>query len=212
METPELSEVSEGIREPARTGERAIFTIGHVALPADRFVELLRQHDIALLVDIRRFPGSRKSPQFDPDQLRRTLHDAGIGYVHLGGLGGRRRPLPDSPNCAWRNPSFRGYADYMETGEFHEALKELMMLASSQRVVIMCAEAVWWRCHRSMVADALAVQGWQVRHIMSDGAVRPHRLTAPARIVDGALTYRASGPGDDAGACPEPAGGDQGAT
>lgn len=169
---------------------KVTFTIGHVALAAERFVELLKQHGITLLVDIRRFPGSRRSPQFNPDELRLTLAEAGIGYAQLEALGGRRHPLPDSPNTAWKNASFRGYADYMETAEFREGLWELMALASTERVAIMCAEAVWWRCHRSMVSDALMADGWQVWHIMSDGSVRPHRYTAPARVVDGRLTYR----------------------
>jgi uncharacterized protein (DUF488 family) len=175
--------------QPNDVRDRVIYTIGHVALPADRFVALLRRHGITLLVDIRRFPGSRTSPQFNPDDLQQTLAGAGIDYVHLGALGGRRQPLPESPNAAWNNASFRGYADYMETAEFRNGLQELMTLAAAQRVAIMCAEAVWWRCHRSMVSDALMADGWQVWHIMSDGSVRPHRYTAPARLVDGELTY-----------------------
>lgn len=158
-------------------------------MPADRFVALLRQYDVRLLVDIRRYPGSRKSPQFNPEPLRQTLEAAGIDYVSLIALGGRRHPLPDSPNCAWRNESFRGYADYMETSEFRHGLQELMGLARSRRTAIMCAEAVWWRCHRSMVSDALMADGWHVWHIMSDGTVKSHHFTAPARIVNGVLTY-----------------------
>ena len=167
-----------------------IYTIGHVAMPVEYFIDLLRRFEVTLLVDIRRFPGSRKSPQFNREALAEALKAAGIGYEHFDVLGGRRRPRPDSLNCAWRNESFRGYADYMETPEFREGLQELIALARGQRVAIMCAEAVWWRCHRSMVADALTVEGWEVQHIMSDGGLRPHRLTAPARIVEGALTYR----------------------
>lgn len=180
--------------QPANGGSRAIYTIGHVALPAERFIELLRLYDITLLVDIRRFPGSRTSPQFNPDDLRLTLAQAGIGYIHLEALGGRRQPVPDSPNTSWNNASFRGYADYMETAAFREGLHELTALASKQRVAIMCAEAVWWRCHRSMVSDALMADGWQVWHIMSDGSLRPHRYTSPARIVNGELTYRLAEP------------------
>lgn len=175
--------------ETGPIGSRAIFTIGHVALPIEQFIDLLRRNDVTLLVDIRRFPGSKKSPQFNSDELREALKAAGIGYEHLGALGGRRQPRPDSLNGAWRNESFRGYADYMETTEFQEGLRALEELAQHQRVAIMCAEAVWWRCHRSMVADALTVAGWPVWHIMSEGALRPHRLTAPAHIVDGELTY-----------------------
>ncbi len=175
--------------QPEDARDRVIYTIGHVTLPAERFVELLRQHGITLLVDIRRFPSSRTSPQFNPDELRQTLADVGIGFVHIGALGGRRQPLPDSENAVWKNASFRGYADYMETAEFQDGLRELVALASGRQVAIMCAEAVWWRCHRSMVSDALVAHGWQVRHIMSDGSMRPHRYTAPAQVVDGELTY-----------------------
>lgn len=184
--------MSDGPVDPAGRVDDApvVFTIGHVALPIEEFVDLLQQNDIGLLVDIRRFPGSRNAPQFGRDALREVLASAGIGYVHLVELGGRRKPQPNSLNGAWRNESFRGYADYMETADFRIGLRELEDLASTHRVAIMCAEAVWWRCHRSMVADALTADGWQVRHIMSDGSVRPHRLTEPARIVDGKLTYR----------------------
>jgi uncharacterized protein (DUF488 family) len=181
------------LEHPTVAGNRVIYTIGHVALPAGQFVDLLRQHGISLLVDIRRFPGSKKSPRFNPNELRQMLADADIGYAHIEALGGRRQPLPDSPNAAWENASFRGYADYMETAEFQDGLRELMAFASVRRVAIMCAEAVWWRCHRSMVSDALMADGWQVRHIMSDGSVRPHRYTAPARLVDGRLTYHQAG-------------------
>lgn len=174
-----------------------IFTIGHAALPASDFGDLLRRQGIELLVDIRRHPGSRHAPQFGQEVLRLELEAAGIGYVHLVGLGGRRKARPDSLNTAWRNASFRGYADYMETSEFRSGLLELEERARGHRIAIMCAESVWWRCHRSMVADALTADGWQVQHIMSDGLLRPHRLTAPARIVDGKLSYHEL---DDAGA------------
>jgi len=177
------------VSTPNERNAPEIFTIGHVAMPIDHFVELLKRFDIRMLVDIRRFPGSRKSPQFGSDALRESLAEAGIGYMHLVALGGRRQPRPDSQNCAWRNMSFRGYADYMETPEFAEGLRELMDLARNQRVAIMCSEAVWWRCHRSMVSDALMAQGWQVWHIMSDGARKPHRFTEPARLENGELTY-----------------------
>lgn len=171
-----------------------IFTIGHAALSIEVFVELLQQHQIELLVDIRRFPGSRNAPQFGQERLQASLEQAGIAYLHLAVLGGRRKTRPDSPNWAWRNESFRGYADYMETAEFQLGLRELESLARTRRVAIMCAEAVWWRCHRSMVADALTADGWQVWHIMSDGTLRAHRLSQPAHIVDGTLTYHESTP------------------
>jgi uncharacterized protein (DUF488 family) len=171
-----------------------IFTIGHAALPIADFIELLRRSGIDLLVDIRRHPGSRHVPQFGEGLLRDEMQAAGIGYVHLDALGGRRKARPDSPNSAWRNASFRGYADYMETDEFRRGLRELEELARTHLVAIMCAESVWWRCHRSMVADALMADGWLVRHIMSDGSIRLHQFTAPARIVDGRLTYHEVSP------------------
>lgn len=175
---------------PNERDAHEIYTIGHAALPMDRFVALLRSVDVTLLVDIRRYPGSRHSPQFSSDELRKVLEAQGIGYLHLAELGGRRHARPDSENSAWRNASFRGYADYMETPEFEEGLRLLMAVAEVDRVAIMCAESVWWRCHRSMVSDALMAQGWRVLHIMSDGSLRPHHFTAPARLVDGKLTYR----------------------
>lgn len=179
------------------SGPPDIYTIGHAALPVQQFVDLLRSVDVTLLVDIRRHPGSRHAPQFGSDALRKTLEAEGIGYLHVPALGGRRRARPDSQNSSWRNASFRGYADYMETTEFHEGLQLLMSLARANRVAIMCAEAVWWRCHRSMVSDALMARGWQVWHIMSDGTLKPHHFTEPARLVDGALTYHVEMPGGE---------------
>ncbi len=167
-----------------------ILTIGHAALPWSQFLELLRRFEIALVVDIRRFPGSRHAPQFGQDVMRAALTIEGIEYLHLSELGGRRRARPDSLNTTWRNASFRGYADYMETEEFRDGLDRLMSLAQTQRVAIMCAESVWWRCHRSMVSDALLAQGWRVLHIMSAGKLQPHHFTEPARLVNGTLTYR----------------------
>lgn len=178
-------------------GSRDIFTIGHSSLPIDRFVALLRSHDIDLLVDIRRHPGSRHAPQFGGEPLRESLEAAGIAYLALPALGGRRPARADSRNQAWRNSSFRGYADYMETADFANGLDELTVLAREHRVAIMCAEAVWWRCHRALVSDALVAEGWQVRHIMSDGSIQPHRLSAPARIVDGTLTYHEDASGTE---------------
>ncbi len=171
-----------------------IFTIGHAALPWDQFLELLHRYEITLLVDIRRFPGSRHAPQFGQDVMSAALTTEGIEYLHLSELGGRRRARPDSLNTTWRNASFRGYADYMETEEFRDGLDRLMTLAQTQRVAIMCAESVWWRCHRSMVSDALLAQGWRVLHIMSDGKLQLHHFTEPARLVNGELTYHHEGP------------------
>jgi uncharacterized protein (DUF488 family) len=170
-----------------------IFTIGHAALPIEVFIEALQRHRIKILVDIRRYPGSRHAPQFGQGALRPELETAGIGYVYLGALGGRRKARPDSLNTAWRNASFRGYADYMETEEFQLGLAELMEIGRDARVAIMCAESVWWRCHRAMVADALLAHGWRVWHIMPGGAIQPHRLSAAANVVDGVLTYHTVG-------------------
>lgn len=166
-----------------------IYTIGHSDRDLDTFVALLRHRGIEMLVDIRRYPGSRHAPWFNEDHLRESLPMAGISYIHLVSLGGRRRARPDSPNTAWQHPSFRGYADYMETAEFRAGLEELTALAQQHRVAIMCAETVWWRCHRALVSDALMATGWQVWHILDESDPRPHRYTAPARIVDGELTY-----------------------
>lgn len=178
--------------DPNNTQE--IFTIGHAALPWGQFLELLHRFGISLLVDIRRFPGSRHAPQFGQDAMRAALTADGIDYLHLLELGGRRRAQPDSPYSTWRNASFRGYADYMETEEFQNGLDRLMTLAQTKRVAIMCAESVWWRCHRSMVSDALLAHGWRVMHIMSDRNLQPHQYTAPARLVGGELTYHDEGP------------------
>lgn len=172
----------------------AIWTIGHANRSLQEFIDLLRGQHITLLVDIRRFLGSRRSPQFSPEALAEALALAGIGYLHLVALGGRRRPRPDSLNIAWRNDSFRGYADYMETAEFAMGLRELVAEARTQRVAIMCAETLWWRCHRAMVSDALVARGWQVWHILDAGPPKPHRLSEPARIVDGRLTYHPASP------------------
>lgn len=182
--------VENAVREADRSPE--VFTIGHDALPIGHFVELLRSAGVTLLVDIRRYPGSRHSPWFNPEELRAVLEALDIGYLPLEALGGRRKPCADSLNTSWRNFSFRGYADYMETGEFRRGLSDLIELARTQCVAIMCAETVWWRCHRALVSDALMVNGFQVWHIMSDGSRRPHHLTQPARIVDGVLTYHDS--------------------
>jgi uncharacterized protein (DUF488 family) len=168
---------------------KEIFTIGHSTHSLEAFVNLLLRNEIELLVDVRRHPGSRHEPQFGEVALRGALAEQGIDYLHLPALGGRRRSRPDSPNIAWRNLSFRGYADHMETAEFRDGLEQLMALARSQRTAIMCAEAVWWRCHRALIADALTARGWQVWHIMGDGASKPHRLTGPAHVENGELAY-----------------------
>lgn len=171
-----------------------IWTIGHSNRTIEAFVELLHGFRIAALADVRRFPGSRRLPQFGQDSLRDTLERQGIAYAWLPSLGGRRKPRPDTDNTAWRNASFRGYADHMETEEFAVGLDDLVNLACAMPTAIMCAEALWWRCHRSLVADALEVLGWRVMHILGPGEAVAHPMTAPARIVDGALSYASDAP------------------
>lgn len=144
---------------------------------------------IKVIADVRSFPGSRKYPQYGREALAAMLATRAIGYHWLQALGGRRRVSPDSPNTAWRNTSFRGYADYMSSTEFEQGLAQLLNIARKARTAMMCAEAVWWRCHRSMIADALCVRGIEVVHILDAKHSTLHPWTAPARIVDGRLTY-----------------------
>lgn len=150
---------------------------------------MLETFEIELLVDVRHYPGSRKFPQYNKESMATTFPENGFEYKHIVELGGRRKVEPDSKNDGWRLESFRGYADYMETDAFKNALKELEDLASKKRTAIMCAEAVWWSCHRSMISDALKVQGWNVLHIMNDKTATEHPYTAPAKVVDGELDY-----------------------
>ena len=169
-----------------------IYTIGHSTRSIEQFLELLRAHGIEELVDVRTVPKSRHNPQFGQEELAASLKQAGIGYAHLGKLGGLRHSRKDSVNLGWQNLSFRGYADYMATPEFQEGLDELKAIAEKKRVAIMCAEAVPWRCHRSLIADALTTQGWQVLHIQSRRTASPHELTPFLKVQDGKLTYPAS--------------------
>ena len=157
----------------------------------DEFIALLRSFDIGLVADIRSFPGSRKFPHFNSENLQEVLPGVGIGYLRIPELGGRRKVSPDSANTQWRHPAFRGYADYMETPQFLAGIDILTREAAQRRTAFMCSEAVWWRCHRSMVADYLKSAGWTVIHIMGDGVGKEHPYTAAARIVDGKLTYKA---------------------
>lgn len=166
-----------------------IWTIGHSTRPIEEFLGLLDGNRIETIADVRSFPGSRKYPQYGKEALAKTLAEYAIGYHWMGALGGRRRVSPNSPNTAWRNASFRGYADYMASSEFVQGLTQLLELASKARTAIMCAEAVWWRCHRSMIADALCVRGVEVVHILDAKHINVHPMTAPARIVDGQLNY-----------------------
>lgn len=174
-----------------------IWTIGHSTRPLEVFLELLRSQQIALLVDVRRFPGSRLHPQFNAGPLAQSLKVAGIEYRSDPGLGGRRTPRRDSHNTAWKNASFRGYADYMETPEFGAALDRLVSDAATRRTAVMCAEAVWWQCHRALIADALKVRGVEVHHILDGPKVAEHPYTAAARVVDGRLDYSAASPTRD---------------
>lgn len=167
----------------------AIFTVGHSTLSSDRFAGLLHVYGIERLADIRTMPRSRHNPQFNSDALARSLAAERIEYVHLPALGGLRHAREDSPNGGWRNKSFRGYADYMQTTAFWDALEELVQMSRQQRVAIMCAEAVPWRCHRSLVADALEVRGVRVVEILSETSFRMHALTSFARVEGTRLTY-----------------------
>jgi uncharacterized protein (DUF488 family) len=166
-----------------------IWTIGHSTRQIEAFIELLRWQQIELVADVRRFPGSRRHPQFNSASLAESLAASSIGYRSAPELGGRRTPRRDSRNTAWRNAAFRGYADYMETPEFVAALDTLMAEAAKQRTAIMCAEAVWWQCHRSLIADALKVRGLEVLHILDGPKVTEHPYTGAARVVDGRLDY-----------------------
>lgn len=167
----------------------AVFTIGHSTLALERFLAILQTYGIDCLVDIRTVPRSRYNPQFNADTLITFLHQNGIGYAHMDALGGLRHARKDSPNTGWRNKSFQGYADYMQTAGFAEGLSHLIGMAREQRVAIMCAEAVPWRCHRSLVADALNVRDIQVIDILSETSHRLHKLTPFARVNDMMITY-----------------------
>lgn len=173
--------------------QKEIWTIGHSTQTLGEFEEMLKSFSIGLLADIRNFPGSRRYPHFNKEALTVSLPLAGIDYIHLNELGGRRKPLPDSQNTGWRNEAFRGYADYMGTPVFQEAVLRLEWLATRQRTAYMCSEAVWWRCHRSLVSDDLKIRGWRVMHIMAVGKEQEHPYTSPARVVDGRLSYQAEG-------------------
>jgi Protein of unknown function, DUF488 len=180
---------SPGDLRSGSAGALPILTIGHSTHPIEKFIELLRQHGVERLVDIRTIPRSRHNPQFNSAALAKSVEDGGIGYVHLKELGGLRRPRVDSTNTGWRNAGFRGYADYMQTAEFEEALRRLLDLCEDKRCAAMCAEAVPWRCHRSLLADALVARGIPVEHILSGSQREVHSLTPFARIEDGRVTY-----------------------
>jgi uncharacterized protein (DUF488 family) len=169
--------------------QKQIWTIGHSTRTLEHFIEMLRSFNIELLVDIRSFPGSKRYPHFNKENLEQSMPANNIGYVHLKSLGGRRPARKDSKNTGWRHPAFRGYADYMETDEFEKGIEELETLAIKQHTAYMCSEAVWWRCHRSMVSDYLKLKGWLVHHIMETRKATEHTYTGPAKIVNGELFY-----------------------
>jgi uncharacterized protein (DUF488 family) len=173
-----------------------IWTIGHSTRALDEFLALLVQYRLDAVADVRRFPGSRRYPQYAEAALSATLAGHGIAYRWLPALGGRRRPLPDSPNVAWRNAAFRGYADHMASAEFSRGLDDLLELSGRLRTTLLCAEAVWWRCHRALIADVLCVRGIEVVHILDAKHTVVHPYTPPARIVQGRLSYT---PAEDEG-------------
>lgn len=173
----------------APSGKRTIYTIGHSTHTLSDFVTMLQSFGIEVLADIRGLPGSRKFPHFDKENLELSLKENGIRYVHLAELGGRRKVHKDSKNTRWHNASFRGYADYMETEGFEKGIAKLETIALQAPAAYMCAEAVWWRCHRSMVSDYLKAKGWTVLHIMTAGKAEEHTYTAPARVVGNCIFY-----------------------
>lgn len=166
-----------------------LFTIGHSTHSMDEFIALLQAHRIRHLVDVRSIPKSRHVPQFNSDAFASSLSAAGIAYTHLKNLGGRRHTRKDSVNTGWRNTSFRGYADYMATPQFADGLAALTGVARVTPTAIMCAEAVPWRCHRSLIADALILKGWEVRDILTTAPAADHKLTPFLKVVDGQMTY-----------------------
>lgn len=168
-----------------------LWTIGHSTRPLEGFVALLHDEGIETLVDVRRFAGSRRNPQYAGESLARSLPAAGVEYVAMPDLGGRRSARADTPHTAWRNASFRGYADYMDTAAYAAARRRLAALAHARRTAVMCAEAMWWQCHRSLISDDFKAAGWTVLHILGPARVDEHPYTSAARIEDGRLSYAA---------------------
>ncbi|MGH8157440.1 MAG: DUF488 family protein [Rhodanobacter sp.] len=173
----------------ATTAVQTIWTIGHSTRSLEELLALLAEYGIEAIADVRRFPGSRRYPHFASEALATSLPAHGIAYQWMPQLGGRRKVQPDSPNTAWRNASFQGYADYTATTGFAEGLAELLTLAAEKRTAMMCAEAVWWRCHRSIISDVLKLRGIEVIHIIDATHSALHPYTQPAHIVDGQLNY-----------------------
>ena len=170
-----------------------VTTVGHSTHPIEVFIGMLQAHGIRRLIDVRTIPKSRRNPQFTQNSLAQSLQAEGMEYCHLPGLGGLRRARQDSVNTGWRNPSFRGYADYMQTPEFRENLEVLIQLASQTPTAIMCAEAVPWRCHRSLIADALTARGIMVLDILTATKAQPHVMTQFAKVEGQQVTYPAEG-------------------
>ena len=170
-------------------GEKIIYTIGHSTRSSGDLIKMLKKEGIQAVCDVRTLPGSALNPQFNIDTFPGVLEKEGIKYFHMKGLGGLRHPEKDSPNAGWHNPSFRGFADYMQTPEFEKNLDSLVEIASRQKTAIMCAEAVPWRCHRLLIADALAVRGWRVEHIVGVRGLQHHELTPFLKVEGTKLSY-----------------------
>lgn len=187
---PEVSSTPEVAPSPAGAA-CTVWTVGHSTLAEPDFLALLGAYDVEALADVRRFPASKRYPHFNADALSAALHARGVAYLGLRSLGGRRPTTRDSPHTGWRNDSFRGYADHMGTEEFRAGLRELCELAGRKRTAIMCAESLWWRCHRSLIADSLKAGGWRVIHILTTTSSSEHPYTPPARMIDGRLAYPA---------------------
>src|SRR6185503_15219366 len=182
-----------GKRRAGRESSTRVLTLGHATRTLGEFIGLLQAHGVTCVADVRTIPGSRHNPQFNKASLPRSLKKAGLGYIHMPELGGLRYAKRDSINMGWRNASFRGYADYMQTPDFQKALEELIQLSSRDRIALMCAEAVPWRCHRSLIADALFVRGIRTEDIMSPTHCQVHTLTPFAKVRGTTITY----PGED---------------
>jgi len=195
---------------PSAEPSPIVLTIGHSTRTLVEFIGLLQVHGATRVVDVRTVPRSRNNPQFNEDSLPRALKKAGLGYVHLPGLGGLRHAKRDSLNVGWRNASFRGYADYMQTPAFEQSLEELIRLAKQERIAIMCAEAVPWRCHRSLIADALLVRGIRTEDIMSPTRRQVHVLTPFAKVRDTTITYPVDSQANSGVVAPGQAGGRKG--
>lgn len=193
MSARKIKKSAEGVKKRATKKEPPplVMTIGHSTRTLEEFIGLLQAHAVSLVADVRTIPRSRHNPQFNKDSLPGELKKAGLGYVHLPGLGGLRHAKLNSLNVGWRNASFRGYADYMQTPEFETSLEELIQLAKQERIAIMCAEAVPWRCHRSLIADALLVRRIRTEDIMSPTRRQVHTLTSFAKVQGTTITYPA---------------------